>query len=82
MLKGARRSRTCWKCKVKVREMIALIESRGWRLARTRGSHRQYHHPVHRGTVTIAGNPGKDVSQDMVSSILRQAGLTRKDLDS
>jgi HicA toxin of bacterial toxin-antitoxin, len=35
--------------------MIALVESRGWRLARTRGSHRQYHHPTQPGTVTLAG---------------------------
>ena len=65
---------------MKIREMITLIESRGWRLARTRGSHRQYQHPERRGTVTVAGKPGKDLSLDMISSILKQAGLTKKDL--
>jgi predicted RNA binding protein YcfA (HicA-like mRNA interferase family) len=60
--------------------MIALVETKGWRLARTRRSHRQYRHPERVGTVTIAGKPGKDLSQDMIGSILKQAGLTRKDL--
>jgi predicted RNA binding protein YcfA (HicA-like mRNA interferase family) len=65
---------------MKIRDMIALVETRGWDLVRTRGSHRQYRHPERLGTVTIAGKPGKDLSQDMISSILKQAGLTRKDL--
>jgi predicted RNA binding protein YcfA (HicA-like mRNA interferase family) len=65
---------------MKIRDMIALVETRGWGLVRTRGSHRQYRHPERVGTVTIAGKPGKDLSQDMISSILKQAGLTRRDL--
>ena len=66
---------------MKIRDMIKLVESRGWRLARWKGtSHRQYHHPSLPGTVTIAGKPGKDLSKDMIVSILKQAGLTRKDL--
>jgi predicted RNA binding protein YcfA (HicA-like mRNA interferase family) len=65
---------------MKVRDMVALIESKGWRLARTRGSHRQFHHRERPGTVTIAGKPGKDVSQDMIGSILKQAGLNKSDL--
>jgi len=65
---------------MKIRDLIALIEAKGWRRVRTRGSHRQYHHPERPGTVTTAGKPGKDLSQDMIGSILKQAGLTRKDL--
>jgi predicted RNA binding protein YcfA (HicA-like mRNA interferase family) len=65
---------------LKVRDAIKLVESKGWRLARTRGSHRQYHHPERGGTVTIAGHPGQDLSQGMIQSILKQAGLTKEDL--
>ena len=65
---------------MKIREMISLLESSGWKLARTRGSHRQYHHPTRPGTVTVAGNAGKDLSKDMIRSILKQAGLTKEDL--
>ena len=61
----------------KVRDAIRLVERDGWRLARTRGSHRQFKHPVKRGTVTIAGPPSQDLSEDLWRSILKQAGLWR-----
>ena len=63
----------------KVREAIRLIERDGWFLVRTRGSHRQYKHPVKRGLVTIAGNENRDVAPGTWNSILRQAGLERED---
>ncbi|HEX8295547.1 MAG TPA: type II toxin-antitoxin system HicA family toxin [Chthoniobacteraceae bacterium] len=60
---------------MKVREMLKLIESRGWYLDRTRGSHRQYKHPTKSGLVTIPGKPGDDLAPGTQSSILKQAGL-------
>lgn len=39
---------------MKVRDLIALIEADGGVLARTKGSHQQFHHPTKPGTVTIA----------------------------
>jgi predicted RNA binding protein YcfA (HicA-like mRNA interferase family) len=60
---------------MKVREAIKLIESDGWALSRTRGSHRQYRHAVKPGTVTIAGHPSVDLDPKTQRSILKQAGL-------
>lgn len=60
---------------MKVREVIKLIEADGWYLARTKGSHRQFHHPAKSGTVTIAGKPNEDVPPGTLNSILKQAGL-------
>jgi predicted RNA binding protein YcfA (HicA-like mRNA interferase family) len=60
---------------LKVRDLIKKIEDEGWKLARTRGSHRQYHHPNKPGTVTIAGHPGDDVPPGTLNSVLKQAGL-------
>jgi predicted RNA binding protein YcfA (HicA-like mRNA interferase family) len=60
---------------VKVRDLIRLIESDGWTLVRTRGSHRQFHHASKPGTVTIAGSPGVDVPPGTLNSVLKQAGL-------
>lgn len=40
---------------MKVKEMIEIIETDGWFLDRTKGSHRQFKHPIKKGTVTIAG---------------------------
>ena len=60
---------------MKVRDAIKRIEADGWRLTRTRGSHRQYHHPGKRGTVTVAGHPAADLDPKSQRSILKQAGL-------
>jgi len=60
---------------MKVRELITLIEKDGWYLVRTRGSHRQFHHPTKRGTVTIAGKAGVDIPLGTLNSILKQVGL-------
>ena len=61
----------------KVREAIRLVEEDGWFWVRTRGSHRQYHHPVKLGTVTIAGRPGQDLDIKTCLSILDQAEIGR-----
>lgn len=60
---------------MKVRDIIRLIEDDGWRLVRTRDSHRQFHHPSKSGTVTVAGNLGVDVPTGTLNSILKQAEL-------
>ncbi|MDE1977437.1 MAG: type II toxin-antitoxin system HicA family toxin [Elusimicrobia bacterium] len=60
---------------MKVRDVLKLIEADGWRLAATRGSHRQYKHPWKSGRVTIAGHPGDDLAPGTLNSVLKQAGL-------
>jgi predicted RNA binding protein YcfA (HicA-like mRNA interferase family) len=60
---------------MKVRQAVRLIEQDGWRLVRTRGSHRQYKHPDKQGLVTIAGKESADLTPGTAASILRQAGL-------
>jgi predicted RNA binding protein YcfA (HicA-like mRNA interferase family) len=60
---------------MKVREAIRLIELDGWSLVATRGSHRQYKHPLKPGRVTIAGKPSDDLAPGTLNSILKQAGL-------
>jgi predicted RNA binding protein YcfA (HicA-like mRNA interferase family) len=60
---------------MKVRDVIELLKSDGWYLARTRGSHRQFKHETKPGTVTVAGKPGLDIPPGTLNSILKQAGL-------
>ncbi len=60
---------------MKVRQAIKLIESDGWHLARTRGSHRQYKHPEKKGLVTIPGHLRDELAPGTLNSILKQAGL-------
>lgn len=61
---------------MKVRTVILLLRQDGWVLATTRGSHRQYKHPLKSGRVTIAGKPGDELSPGTLKSILKQARLT------
>ncbi|MGI8642203.1 MAG: type II toxin-antitoxin system HicA family toxin [Pyrinomonadaceae bacterium] len=59
---------------MKVKELIKLVEKDGWFLIRTKGSHRQFHHPTKSGTVTIAGKESIDVPIGTLNSVLKQAG--------
>jgi predicted RNA binding protein YcfA (HicA-like mRNA interferase family) len=59
---------------MKVRDAIRLIESDGWTLVATRGSHRQFKHRRKPGRVTIAGKPSDDLAPGTWNSILKQAG--------
>ena len=64
--------------KMKVREVIKLIEVDGWYLINMEGDHRQYKHPTKRGRVTIAGHPSKEVPPGTLMSIFKQAQLARR----
>jgi predicted RNA binding protein YcfA (HicA-like mRNA interferase family) len=60
---------------VKVREVIAMLERDGWVLVATKGSHRQYKHPVKKGRVTVPGHLGDELRPGTLNSVLKQAGL-------
>lgn len=62
---------------MKVKDLIARIEADGWYLVRQKGSHRQYHHPIKSGTVTIAGKNSVDVPPGTMNAALKQAGLKK-----
>jgi len=62
---------------VKVGAIIKLIEDDCWQQVATRGSHRQYRHPVKPGRVTVPGKPSDELHPKTQASILRQAGLRR-----
>jgi predicted RNA binding protein YcfA (HicA-like mRNA interferase family) len=64
---------------MKVRDIIRLLEEDGWFLVATRGSHRQYKHPVRSGRVTVAGKPSDDLAPGTLNSILKQSGLKERD---
>jgi predicted RNA binding protein YcfA (HicA-like mRNA interferase family) len=60
---------------MKVRDAIKRVESDGWYLVATRGSHRHDKHPRKKGRVTIHGKPSMDLAPGTCNSILKQAGL-------
>ena len=62
---------------VKVAELIRMSEQDGWRVVRTKGSHRQFKNSQKPGTVTVAGKPSMDVPPGTLNAILKQAGLKK-----
>ena len=60
---------------MKVRDIIKVIEADGWYIVDTKGSHRQYKHPLKKGRVTIAGHLGDDLASGTLNSIFKQARL-------
>lgn len=60
---------------MKVRKVIRRIEADGWFWVRTKGDHRQYHHPSKPGTVTVAGKFSEEMPPGTFNSVLKQAGL-------
>ena len=63
---------------MKVRDVIRLVESEGWRHVRTTGSHRHYKHPSKPNVVTIPGHLGDELPKGTLKSILRAADLEAK----
>ena len=57
--------------------MTRLLESDGWQHVRTKGSHRQFKHPVKKGLVTVAGHSNEDLAPGTLNSVLKQAGLKK-----
>ncbi len=60
---------------MKVNEVLALLKKDGWYLIATRGSHRQFKHPVKSGRVTVAGKLSDDLAPGTLNSIIKQAAL-------
>jgi predicted RNA binding protein YcfA (HicA-like mRNA interferase family) len=60
---------------MKVRDLLKRLSKDGWAIERTRGSHRQLHHPTKSGTVTVSGHASDEVHPKTLKSVLRQAGL-------
>ena len=62
---------------MKVSAILRMLRRDGWYLVTTRGSHRQFKHPIKAGRVTVAGKPSDDLPPGLLNSILKQSGLKR-----
>ena len=63
---------------MRVRDLIRLLESDGWKLVRQKGDHKQFRHPDKPGLVTLSGHPGDEIRPGTLNSILKQAQLKGK----
>ena len=60
---------------MKISEILSLLKHDNWYLVTTRGSHRQFKHPIKTGRVTVAGKPSDELAAGTLNSILKQAKL-------
>ena len=67
----------CYAAAMKVADVLRLLHDDGWYLLATRGSHRQFKHPIKPGRITVPGKPSHDLAPGTLGSILKQAGLRK-----
>ncbi len=58
----------------KVKEVIEMLQKRGWYLSHQKGSHRQFKHATEKGKVTVNGKLSDTIDQFLLNSIWKQAG--------
>ena len=63
--------------RMKVRDVIKLLESEQWELVRQKGSHRAFKHPAKPMVVTVPGHPGDELPVGTLKSILRKAEMDK-----
>ena len=62
----------------KPRQIIKVLEKKGFRFIRQKGSHRLYRKGAIRVTVPYHG---KDLKRGTLESILKQAGISKEELE-
>jgi predicted RNA binding protein YcfA (HicA-like mRNA interferase family) len=63
---------------VRPRQLIRVLERKGWKLARSKGSHHHFTHPDSSNIVTVAVH-AQDVKRGTLSGILSDAGISRSE---
>ncbi len=61
---------------IRPRQLIRVLEKKGWKLARSKGSHHHFTHPDSPIVITVAVHT-KDVKRGTLSGILSDAGISR-----
>ena len=61
---------------VRPRQLVRVLEKKGWKLARSKGSHHHFTRPDSRNVITVAVH-AKDLKRGTLSGILADAGIDR-----
>lgn len=59
---------------MKVKELLKVLRSDGWKEKNQKGSHLQLEHSIKKGKVTVPVHGG-DIPKGTLNAILKQAGL-------
>lgn len=59
--------------------LIKLLESFGYEFKRSKGSHQIFHNPISNQTIVVPVHGGKDIKKGTFLTILKQAGIDKKE---
>jgi predicted RNA binding protein YcfA (HicA-like mRNA interferase family) len=60
---------------LKVKQLIRILESGGWRCVSTKGSHKKYMHPDRPGMIIVPFHADKTLGKGFVINTLKKAGI-------
>lgn len=63
---------------VRARQLIRVLEKKGWRLARVTGSHHLYKHSGNPNVISVPKH-GRDLKRGLLSDLLADAGISREE---
>jgi len=62
------------------KQMVRVLETRGWYLRRVRGSHHVLRHPGVQDVLVVPVHANRALKKGTLLNILKTAGLSREDL--
>lgn len=62
------------------KNLIRLLESKGYLFKRSSGSHHIYYNPLTNSTITVPLHGNKDLAKGTFYTILKQAGIERNEI--
>jgi predicted RNA binding protein YcfA (HicA-like mRNA interferase family) len=62
---------------VTAKQLIKVLESQGWYLKRTRGSHHYFRHPTIPDAIAVPVHGSRNVKPGLLLNILKTAGISR-----
>ena len=63
---------------VRPKQLIRVLEKKGWRQVRTTGSHHYFRHPDSDILISVPVHP-KDLKRGLLSDTLKDAGISREE---
>lgn len=63
------------------KELARILEQRGWRLLRVRGSHHVFGRPGRQRPLVIPIHSNRSLSLGMIRDLMKETGLTEEDFE-
>jgi predicted RNA binding protein YcfA (HicA-like mRNA interferase family) len=67
---------------VSAKQLIKVLEAKGWYLKRTRGSHHYFRHPTIPDAIAVPVHGSRAVKPGLLLNVLKTAGISREEFRS